>query len=257
MDYEARREIGRAGKRLASLVGAGVFVVAAAAPALALDPMPPQTTPPATPAPQHFIFDSTPETNSFGNTSLDMNLIASPFGGAYESGFRFRLTGSLNWYRFINGENPRTFASGRSVEEDLVAGYLFALPRISILALAGGAAVESNDDGRVTRREGPKAVVSFYATPTDQTMAYGNYFFLGIDNAYQFQNKVGWKVPWNFYLGPEITFSGNDKDATTKIGGHLSGLNLGPLVISISAGVIHDQQLGDGKYVSVNFYGGF
>jgi Cellulose biosynthesis protein BcsS len=224
--------------------------------AFALDVLPPASGSSSNKQ-QHVVVDSTPETNSFGNSSLDINGTFAPFGDVYESGFRARLTGSFSWYKFISGEDPRTFGSGRSTEVDLLAGYLFAFPRISILALAGGAAVESHDDGRVTERRAAKFVLSYYARPTDQTMFYGNYYFLTINNAYQFQNKVGWKVPGDFYLGPEMAFAGNERNSVRKLGGHLSGLKVGKMVVSLSAGAIHDQQFGNGKYVGVNFYGSF
>ena len=82
---------------------------------------------------------------------------------------------------------------------------------------------------------------------------------LTVNNAYQFQNKVGWKVPGDFTLvpkrpSPEANGIRLEKSAATcrdsKLGDAL-------VVVSLSAGAIHDQQLGNAKYVGVNLYCSF
>jgi hypothetical protein len=229
-----------------------IVVVLTAKQAQAFDVLPPSTAPNKT---QHVVVDSSFDTNSLRSSSWDVNGTFAPFGDVYESGFRFRLTGSASWYRFIAGEDARTFASGRSLEGDLLFGYLLALPRVSVLGLLGGAGTEGNDNGTITRRTGGKAVVSMFAQPTDSTMAYANYSFSSINNYYQLQNKVGVKLFGLFYFGPEATFSGMNRDDVQKYGAHVSALNVGPVTVSFSGGVIHDRQLGNGQYFGLNLYG--
>jgi len=238
------------------LAFAVAFSVFAGTGAQAFDILPP---PNASGKTQHVILDSTPEINSLRGRSVDFNATFAPFGDAYETGFRFRLTDSASWYRFINGTDPiTTYGSGRSNAVEMLPGFFLSLPRIGILGLAGLSVIDSVDDGVSTHRNAGKAVLSFYATPTDQTMAYGNYTYLTLNNAWMLQNKVGLKVPWNFYVGPEATFAGSDIAASRKLGLHVSGISLGGVVVvSFAAGQIHDRQLGNGGYFNVNFYGSF
>jgi len=148
----------------------------------AFDVLPPSAAPNKS---QHVVIDSSFDANSLRSSSWDVNGTFAPFGDVYENGFRVRITGSASWYRFIASEDPRTFASGRSLEGDLLFGYLLALPRVSVLGLLGAAGVEGNDNGTTTRRAGGKAVVSMFAQPTDTTMAYANYSFSSINNYYR------------------------------------------------------------------------
>ena len=237
---------------LASCAGALVAVaIVSVEPAYALD-----VPPPGTAGDQHVIFDSTFDTNFFAR-SQDVNLTLAPFGSAGETGFRFRLTGSESWYRFISDPELGTMARGHSLEENLLVGYGIVIPRVSMIALIGPALVQSNDNGVKTKRDGAKAVFSIYARPSDDTMAYGNFFYSTISNAYQAQMKMGVKVPGNFFFGPELQYQGRDHNDQQRLGAHASGIDLGPAQLSLSGGWAHDRQMGSGYYASVNVYASF
>lgn len=212
--------------------------------------------PPGSGENQHVIFDSTFDSTFFAR-SLDANLTFAPFGTVGDSGFRVRITASPSWYNFITDPELRTIGSGHSLEGNLLAGYGLSLPRVSIIVLAGTAIVESVDQGIRTERRGGKGVVSAYARPTDQMMAYGNFFFSTINGAYQAQMKTGWKVPGNFFLGPEVQFSGRDHNDQRRFGAHASGVAVGPVTLSFSGGFAQDRQMGSGYYASVNVYATF
>jgi hypothetical protein len=195
------------------------------------------------------IIDSTFDTGH-GGRSLDFNLTFAPFGLINESGFRVRLTASAAWYEFLVGEQG--IERGRSLERDLLVGYGVNLPNLSIIGLVGPILVHGVDAGVETFRTATKSVVSFYASPTAQSMAYGSATFTTINHSYQLQAKVGWKIAGRFFLGPETQFSGNTGNTQKRFGAHMSGLDFGGLFISLSAGGLHDDQLGSGSYFSVN-----
>src|SRR5262249_44645102 len=189
-------------------------------------------------------------------------------GGIYESGLRFRLTGSANWYRFLISQDPRILGSGRSLEGGALAGYAFAVPGFSVTWLVGPAFGETVNTGTVTDRWGAKASIEMYATPTDLTMASASVSYTTVTNYLQVQSKAGLKIFRDLYFGPEAKFawqqilpfvattqvSSQQHLATVRVGAHLSSFNIGPLALSVSGGWAHDQDLGSGYYGSVSFY---
>jgi hypothetical protein len=88
-------------------------------------------------------------------------------------------------------------------------------------------------------------------------MAYSQAIYSTINDTYQIQAKVGSKIPGDIYLGPEVKFSGNSGNSQTRLGVHLSGLNIASVNVSLSAGEIKDRQLGWGQYFSMSFYKSF
>lgn len=211
---------------------------------------------------QHVAVDSSSDVSSFGGSS-DLNGTVAPLGSINESGFRLRVTGSVSWYKFITNDSPRTFGSGRTFEQDLLAGYEIATERFNVIGLIGAAAGESVSGGVTRTQAGVKGVVSSYATPTDETMTYNSFTYSSIDNFSQLQSKVGVKISGNLYLGPEVNFSWRDQIpspsgiAQMLVGVHLSGWEVGPLFFSVSGGWAHDRQIGSGQYISLNVYGSF
>jgi hypothetical protein len=199
--------------------------------------------------------DSTIDVNSFGARSVDVNALVPVGGHLDESGFRARFTGSSSLYRFVASEDPRMIAGGRSLEANLMAGYGLVLPRLSVLVAAGPALVESHDDPGIHRtRRGWKGNLSAYARPTDQTMGYGRVTYSSIGEALELQLKAGVKLLDIGYLGPETKYTTRIGNSEFRFGPHLSGINIGPLALSFSAGWLHDQQLGAGRYFSTSFY---
>jgi hypothetical protein len=213
---------------------------------------------PGTTGQQRVAIDSTYDQTSFGSRSFDINGLFALNNNINESGARLRLTGSWSWYRFVASEDPRTLASGRSMEGDLLAGYGISLSRLSLLGLAGVAITSSLDDPGISRTQyGAKVLLTAYAKPTDQSMAYARAQYSTISDAYELQMKAGLKVLQIGYLGPEVKFSGRIGDDERRIGPHLSGIAIGPAAISLSGGWLFDRQLGSGRYVSISVYAAF
>lgn len=230
--------------------------------AFAQDLPPPQTTetspPPVAPPIQQFAIDGSAVGTSVGGRSVDFNATFAPFGDINDSGFRVRLSGNASWYRFVTG--PDTTGSGHSLEGGVLAGYQWSLPRISIIGVIGPTFGESNDAGVKRDYWGAKTVLSTYALPTDETMAYGSLSYSTVNNFLQLQAKAGARLVGNFYLGPEAIFSwrnvvpGINNVAEMRVGGHISAVSFGPVQVGLSVGWAHQQNLGSGYYGSVNFY---
>jgi len=223
----------------------------------------PSEIPEASARTQHVAVDGSAVANSLGGRSLDLNGTLAPFGDINESGFRLRASGSANWYKFITGEDPRTFGTGHSIEGSLLAGYQWSMQRLSITGLIGGAVGESWDQGIRSTHLGAKTTVSLYTTPWDHTMAYGSLSYSTVANFLQLQSKAGVRLIGNFYVGPEVNFSWRNvvpsfsNVATARFGGHISSMSFGPILVGVSAGWAHEHELGWGYYGGVNFYGTF
>jgi len=222
-------------------------------------PQTPETPPPPVSVPiQQFAIDGSGVANSLGGRSLDLNATFAPFGGINDTGFRVRLNGNASWYRFLTG--PDTIGSGHSAEGGIQAGYQWSLPRVSFIGLIGPTFGGSNDDGVKTDHWGAKAVLSTYALPTDQTMAFGSLSYSTVFNFVKLQAKTGMRLVGNFYVGPEAIFSwrnvlpGINNIADMRVGAHVSAVSFGPLQVGFSGGWAHQQDLGSGYYGSVNFY---
>ncbi len=150
------------------------------------------------------------------------------------------------------------------------------MPRFNIVGLVGPAFGEGVNQGVITDRWGAKAVLEMNAKPTDQTMASGSATYSTIGNKFEVQAKTGLKIFGNVYFGPEAKFSwqqilpwqtnisnasitftsvqSQTKIATMRVGAHVSAFSIGPLLMGISGGWTHDQQLGNGYYGSAWLY---
>jgi hypothetical protein len=248
--------------------------------ASARDLAPPNATqsPPITPVAQPQYFAAAPyfDADSLGVRSLGADINIAPFGIS-KSGVRFRASGNASWYRFVTSEDPRTFGTGRYVEGSLLAGYGIWVPRFNIVGLVGPTFGEGVNQGVITTdRWGVKAVLEIYAKPTDQTMASGSASYSTIGNKLEVQVKAGLKIFGNVYFGPEAKFAWQQilpwqtnistaavtftsvqpqtQIATMRVGAHISALSLGPVLMGVSGGWAHDQQLRNGYYGSAWLY---
>jgi Cellulose biosynthesis protein BcsS/Exonuclease len=214
----------------------------------------------------HVAIDSSAEFTSQRNGWFYTNLTAAPVNGFNTSGLRFRVTTGANWYRYVNGENPRTYGSGHSLERAALIGFALPTQRFGIIGLVGLMDVQSTNEGVHQTKTGAKANLVFYAFPTDQIMSYGTLTYsttISYRNKLEAQAKMGMKVPGDSYLGPEVRVSWRDVFSEdrliteTKIGLHLSSMKVGPLYLGLSGGFAHSRQLGWGSYSGISVYGSF
>jgi hypothetical protein len=230
---------------------------------------------------QHIAVSSSSDADTLGNRSVYVGATFAPFSTLDESGIRFQLTGNASWYKFIADENPRTLATGRSQEGSFLAGYGISVPRFSVALFTGVAFGEIVNPGQTTDLWGAKAALSFYTTPTDQTMASGWAAYSTIANDLQAYANAGLRIFGPVYFGPEAKFtwrqilpwqlnvsmialaspvpsftpvSPQTNIATMRVGAHISALSIGPTSIGISGGWAHDRELGSGYYGGANLY---
>ena len=242
----------------ARILGTAALSLVCARAAYAIDVLPPDAADGS-----RVALESTLDANTHHGGSIDASATFAPFGTIYDSGPRLRLVGGKSWYRYLANEDPRETASGHGGEVGFLIGYGLSAPRVSVIGLIGPAFSYSRDAGVRRSFEGAKIVFSAYATPTDRTMTYISFTHSTIATTSLFQAKIGAKMPLGFYIGPEMNATwrqGNPLDtpvATKRLGLHLSSIKLGPWYLSVSAGWMHEDELGSGKYVGVSVYGGF
>jgi hypothetical protein len=213
--------------------------------------------------------ESNASVGSFSAAYADASLTFSPFAPYYDSGLRLRFTTSYAQYTYPDA--AKTFVSkGKDTEADLLVGYNFQFDRWSLLLLAGPSltwSMQSPGDLSLTSettKAGARAVVSIMFNPTDATMLYAQSSFSSPNNAYYAQLKFGAAIRPKVFLGPEFALSGraimDGSNLTSfstdlqqwKIGGFLSGLEIGPLQFGLSAGYLNDRQQGNGAYAGTS-----
>jgi hypothetical protein len=224
----------------------------------ALDALPPDSS-----DNHRFAIDSSTETSSHRNGFFYTNFNAAPLNGLNESGFRVRVTTGASWYRYISGEDPRTYGSGRSFESSALFGYALVAQRFGIIGLVGPTHVQSSNEGVNQNRWGVRAHLALDARPTDQTRFEGSVNYTTSEKAFQAKAKLGLKTPGDMYFGPEVRASGRDLSfqsmsiTETRIGVHLSSIKIGPVYLGLSGGFAHNGALGWGNYGGLDIYASF
>jgi Cellulose biosynthesis protein BcsS len=226
---------------------------------------------------QHAAFSTYLDADSLGNRNVYVGGTFAPFSGIYESGVRFRLTGNASWYKFVTSEEPRTLGAGHYLEGAFLAGYGFWVPGFNVTWLVGPAFAESVNEGVITDRWGAKAAIEVNVKTTAWTMASASATYSTVTNSLSTQAKLGVRIFGDVYFGPEAKFdwqeilpfqvnfsstaiatttpvSPQQHIATFHLGGHISALNVGPVLIGVSGGWARDRELGTGYYGSVSFY---
>jgi hypothetical protein len=85
--------------------------------------------------------------------------------------------------------------------------------------------------------------------------AYGSYSTAY--DAYYARFRAGYWAFGRGYLGPELTFLGDDYYGQTRLGVHFSGMQFGSLQFGIAAGYVWDRSYKDGYYGTLEVRAGF
>jgi hypothetical protein len=208
-------------------------------------------------------FDMSLDTSSLRSGTLDANLTLAPLGGIYDSGMRLRLSAGASWYRYLANDNPREIGSGWNTEASALLGYGLALRRASFVMLVGPSVSEGKNQGIKRSATGAKAVISVYARPTDDSMAYASLTHSTIQSTTRVQAKFGLRSVADTYIGPEtsLAWSRDDpritRDLLRTLGVHVSSMRMGPWYAGVSAGRTRDHDLGYGYYLALGIYGAF
>jgi hypothetical protein len=238
----------------AALLTAGL-TLALAGPAPAADWY---TGAPASKAAEDWIVSLDASTTVTTNSSVFANVggTAAIAGSLKESGIRAKVEALAGTYEYRTSAGAKV--QGDQVEGAALLGYEWIWREAKLAGYVGLAvrntslSIADPANPVVGTTYGLKSAVDFYARPTEKTMvsAYGS--FTTNDRAYFTRFKAGYRIADGLYLGPEVSFLGNSFYNQWRVGAHLTGLQLGPIQASLSAGYQYDREQKAGAYGAVD-----
>ena len=106
-------------------------------------------------------------------------------------------------------------------------------------------------------RVGFKAAVDAYLLPAPATMlsAYGSYSTAY--DAYYARLRAGYSLFGFGYIGPEVAVLGDDYYNQTRVGAHLTAMQLGAMQVGVSGGYVWERAYKDGYYGTLELRTGF
>ena len=188
----------------------------------------------------------------------DFALTYSASAPFYETGLKFRLSGSDTRYQYDAGPSV---GHGNDRTLDFLVGGGLLLGGWYVTALLGPSVTWSwQSPTDITTTQGAlKSVLSLYGKPTQETMLFLQATYLTMLDAYCLQAKFGHELAPNIYLGPEAILTGrmhipnvSAQYDELRVGMFVSGLQAGPVSLGISGGFLHDRDQRNGAYVSTN-----
>ncbi len=179
-----------------------------------------------------------------------------------QSGLRLRLEGLGGTYGFEQAPTNVT-TTGKQYEGGALVGYQQVWNFGSLGAYIGANVrentVPSSDQttSALGTRVGFKAAVDAYLLPAPATMmsVYGSYSTAY--DAYYARFRAGYSFFGFGYLGPEVAVLGDDYYNQTRVGAHLSAMQLGALQVGVAGGYVWDRAYKDGYYGSLELRTGF
>jgi hypothetical protein len=177
-------------------------------------------------------------------------------GSLRQSGARIKVDAMAGTYEYKAASGAKIQAD--QIEGSAMLGYEWIWREAKLAGYIGlslrntGLSANDPDNQVVGTSYGLKTAVDFYARPTEKTMvsAYGS--ITTNDKAYFTRFRAGYRVGEGVYLGPEVAFLGNDFYNQWRAGIHLTGLALGPVQTSISAGYLYDRDQKGGAYGTID-----
>lgn len=178
------------------------------------------------------------------------------------SGARLRLEGLAGTFKF-NSTVTGNRIKGQQEGASLLAGYEWKSTGQS-LAMYGGLEVRNSQftpvesgAGSPGAHQGLKTTIEYYAALSERSMliAYGSYST--INNAYFGQVKLGIAPSGGVYIGPEFAALGDDYYRNWRVGGHVTGIQLGAMQFGVSAGYQIDKAGKSGAYGALNVRGAY
>lgn len=179
-----------------------------------------------------------------------------------QTGTRLRLEGLAGTYAYADPATGQQI-HGQQFQGGLLVGYEKIYKNASIAGYVGvdirdnSLSTADINNSTVGTTAGVKAVAEAYLQPTDLTMfsAYASYSTA--HDAYYARVRAGYRVFDNGYMGPELTFLGDEYFGQSRIGAHLSGLQLAAFQLGISGGYGRDRFNKGGYYATLDARTGF
>jgi hypothetical protein len=174
-------------------------------------------------------------------------------GTLKQSGLRLRVDALAGSYDYQATGPARTIHSTQQAGSALI-GYEWVARNTTAAIYVGAAAQDVSLSAPdplnsvVGASVGVKISGEFYTRPTPVTMASGYASWSSMHNAYYTRLKYGWAVLDDTFMGPEISFLGDDLYSQIRLGVHLTGFRVAALQFGISGGYVRDFKTGSGGY---------
>jgi hypothetical protein len=183
---------------------------------------------------------------------------ASAYGGIQwapgrleNEGFFLRLIASDGLERYETGSTRSTTQIFRA---SLTPGWKFKRGSFEAQLFAGPAVevdMPSPDLPGARMRGtyyGARGGADFWWEPTPQLMLASSFSATTIANAYSARGAMGWRIVDGFWLGPEISASGDNFSQQYRIGAHITGFKTADVEWSAAAGYVQDSFNRSGVY---------
>jgi Cellulose biosynthesis protein BcsS len=179
-----------------------------------------------------------------------------------QSGLRLRLEGLGGTYGFEQGPTNTT-ATGKQYEGGALIGYQQVWNWGSLGTYIGANVRENtvpsadSTNSSLGTRVGFKAAVDAFLLPAPATMmsVYGSYSTAY--DAYYARFRAGYSFFGFGYIGPEVAVLGDDYYNQTRVGAHLTAMQLGAMQVGVSGGYVWERAYKDGYYGTLELRTGF
>lgn len=192
-----------------------------------------------------------------GTQSSGFMLTHSLDDALYAGGFRLIAGASTGRYRFASADAAGGQVHGRYAEGFAQLGYQWSLGDSS-LALAAGPVIRdlnlsyaSPDDTRTGSSTGLRSSVTLYSQPSPSLSLLGVVNRSSIEGSAFYLGKLGIRAG-NLEFGPEATISSGKDYREGRLGIHISGMQLGPLQLGISAGGTKNKDRQRSQYLGLS-----
>lgn len=244
-----------------SLIGCATALATASCPVVRAADWYTGAEPPAATDAWIVAVDASAAVASQGAQFANATVTAAPAGDLLGSGVRVRVDGLIGSYR---AETPGAArAVGQQTDLAAMAGYALVGPDSVLTGFVGlnvrrDEVAQSGASGTVARSgAGLKTALDYYARPTAFTMFHATGSYATTFNAYYGRVRFGVAALAGGYVGPEFTALGDDYYRQWRVGGHLSGMQIGAVQLGLSAGYVHDHVRKGGLYTSLDLRTGF
>jgi len=175
--------------------------------------------------------------------------------GMDKSGIRLSAFGLGGEYRY-HGDPGETF-KGRFVSADALVGWSHVFNNGAFTLQVGA----NYQDHRVRpfdpnnsvqgAKTGFKVQADVWVNPTERTLVYALGSYSTAFDTYYTVGRLGYDF-WGkgVFFGPEVGGLGNDRTDQFRVGGHMTGLMIGPGKLTLSTGWMRERDEGSGWYAT-------
>jgi hypothetical protein len=180
-------------------------------------------------------------------------------GNLDESGLRIGIHGVAGGYQYKQRPSRRLI-TGNSEQVDFLLGYGWVTENTEFSISVGpdyqhnSVLVSDPHNKTIGSFWGAKASTEFSTNPTEETSLsfYGS--FSSANHAYYGNIKTGYAILPELFIGPEISFLGNQFYDQMRFGGYVGGIQIGSFELELSAGYeARFRHQNDGIYGLVSF----